>query len=186
MKAFPLDDAARILHHSSGGPPPPLRGDGYAPVLAPLATCVAACLAAQIRLLAHQYAVARNFHPAALIPWLDWAGVGTSSRAERQSVIEIERDGRLGIDLKFGSITFKEEEKGRFAVALVDVLVGAAGEVGTRVQMEVKVPADPETESILAVTEACRTHIVAILRAAADTLDRTSARALVFHGAEAA
>ena len=92
-------------------------------------------------------------------------------------MIEIERDGRVGIDLKFGSITFKQEETTSYAVALVDVIV----ESGTRVQMEVKIAADPETASIIAVTEMFRTHIVATLRAAADTFDATTSHALLFH-----
>ena len=116
-----------------------------------------------------------------MIPWLHWVGFGASGEQERQFVIEIERDGRVGIDLKFGSIAFKEEAAGSYAVALVDVIVDDGRSGGTRVQMEVKVAADPEAESILGVTDKCRAHIAATLRAAADTFDTTTARELLFH-----
>lgn len=139
------------------------------------------CATAQMRFFVAHLEMVRNFHRIALIPWLPRTGGGARCNDERQSVIKIERDGKVGIDLKFGTITFKQEDTKSYAVALIDVLVGGSGEIGTRVQMEIKVAADPETESIVAVTETCRAHIVATLRAAADTFDATTARALLFH-----
>ena len=101
-------------------------------------------------------------------------------------MVEIERDGRVGIDLKFGTITFQEHADGAHAVALIDVIIPTAGpQPSTRVQLEVKIPVDPEVDPILGITERCRTHIVATLRAAADTFDTATARALLFHGGTA-
>ncbi len=95
-------------------------------------------------------------------------------------MIEIERDGRVGIDLKFGTITFKEDGGTTYAIALVDVIVETANHSGTRVQLDVKVPADPAVDSIIAVTDKCRLQIAALLRGAADIFEATTAHALVF------
>lgn len=167
------------------------KGDKAEPRL-PLSRLVEAAAqgtAASLRLLATNFRLARNFQQTIRIPRESETDGGTAFDEEGRSVVEIERDGRIGIDLKFGSITFKEEETGTFAVALVDVIVAAADmapESDTRVQMNVRIAADPEKDSILCVTEAFRSHIVKTLRAAADTLDEASARTLLFYQPEAA
>ena len=142
-----------------------------------------------LRLFALNFALARNFHQSVSIPSHVGAVAGLA-RDERgqHPLIDVERDDRIGIDLKFGSITFKEEAGGTYAVALVDVMVtnsDMAPEADTRVQMNIRLAADPETDSILALTERFRAHMIKTLRAAAETLDATSARALVFHQPEA-
>lgn len=103
----------------------------------------------------------------------------------RPSVIESERDGKIGIDLKFGSLTFRQEGDTTYAEALVDVIVGTADmapEHDTRVQMSVKFRADPETDSVLDVTERCRAQIVSTLRAAAEAVDAVTSRTLLYEG----
>lgn len=147
--------------------------------------------ATQMHLFANAVSAARNFQDAASIPLPQAGGASDAANAsiahgsdtkEGQSVVDIERDARVGIDLKIGTLTFQEGPEGEFAAALVDVIVGGAEpNRGTRVQMEIKVPARAEADSILAVTEACRRQIVGTLRAAAEKLDAMSARDLVFH-----
>jgi hypothetical protein len=152
---------------------------------APLSLTVemmSAFAATQMRLFGSYLGMVRNFHQVGAIPSRERAGLGVASVEERASVVEIERDGKVGIDLKFGTITFEKEEAASYAVALVDVIVGTSAGSGTRVQMEIKVPADVEVDSVVGVTEKCRAHIVGTLRAAADTFDATTAQALLFHG----
>ena len=140
--------------------------------------------AGQMHLFADVLGLARNFQRTWSIPWsipgANEPGNGAASGQERHDVVEIERDGRVGIDLKFGSIVFRQEPDGAYAHALVDVIVAGEHKSGTRVQMELKVPAAPDSESIVAVTEKCRLQIIANLRAAADRFDGTTASALVF------
>lgn len=148
-----------------------------------------ACTSAAFRLFAANLSYARNFCEMSSIPFPSGDGARLAPASRGQPVIEIERDGRIGIDLKFGSITFKEEGNATFAEALVDVLVAAADmspDSDTRVQMSIKIAADPDRDTILGVTEAIRSHIVKTLRAAADTLDEASARTLLFYQPEAA
>ena len=94
------------------------------------------------RLFALNFALARNFHQSVSIPSHVGAVAGMA-RDERgqHPLIDVERDDRIGIDLKFGSITFKEEAGGTYAVALVDVMVAAADmapEADTRLQMNIR------------------------------------------------
>lgn len=149
--------------------------------------------ATQMHLFANAFSAARNLQGAGSIPLPQPEGAADASPAstaednvtkEGQSVVDIERDARVGIDLKIGTLTFQEGPEGEFAAALVDVIVaGPEANRGTRVQMEIKIPTQAETQSIMAVTEACRQQIVGTLRAAADKLDAMSARELVFHKA---
>lgn len=167
------------------------KGDEAEPgvPLSRLVEAAAQGTASSLRLLAANFRLARNFQEMIRIPRLAETDGGTAFDEKGRSVVEIERDGRIGIDLKFGSITFKEEATGTFAIALVDVIVASpdmAPESDTRVQMNVRIAADPDKDSILGVTEAFRRHIVKTLRAAADTLDDASARTLLFYQPDAA
>jgi hypothetical protein len=137
-----------------------------------------------MNLFATSLGMVRNFQRALTIPSGDQFDTRVALAEEGQAVREIERDGKVAVDLKFGSIKFKRGEGGSLACALIDVLVDGDEPGGTRVQMDVKVPADPQAESLLAVTDKCRTRIIATLRAAADTFEATSADDLLFHEGE--
>lgn len=93
---------------------------------------------------------------------------------------EIERDGAITINVGFGNITFAKDERGPFAVAMVDVAIETAAGADDRIEMSVRVPSEPDRDTILVVVERCRAHLVGTLRSAATHLDDRTAEDLLF------
>lgn len=91
----------------------------------------------------------------------------------------------VAIDAGFGSIRFIKEDLETFACVSVDVTIldlSFGTEVENKIAMTVKFAASPETETVIAIIDQARGHIIERLRSAANVVEGKSAAALLFGG----
>lgn len=89
----------------------------------------------------------------------------------------------IGIDVAFGTIRFTKEAAGTFACVAVDVTIldlSSGTEAANKIQMAVKFTADPESETVVAIIDKARGHIIERLRSATYVVEGKSATALLF------
>jgi hypothetical protein len=101
------------------------------------------------------------------------------------SVSEHAPDQTVAIDAAFGSIRFIKEDGRTFACVSVDVTIldtSSGTEVENKIEMTVKFAAAPESETVMAIIDTARGHIIERLRSAASVVEGKSASALLFGG----
>ena len=102
-----------------------------------------------------------------------------------RSVNDPNRDTAALIDVQFGSIKFLQKKAGAIACVTVDVTFPNADPGDGALAMEVEFPADPETETILAIVETGRLKAIERLKSVARQLEAKSAAMLLFGQADA-
>ncbi len=92
---------------------------------------------------------------------------------------DVERDSSITINVGYGNITFSREEGDAFASAIIDLCIGSpCGE--DRIELALKIPAAPETETIATIVERSRVRIATVLRQAAAHFEAETAESLLY------
>ncbi len=95
----------------------------------------------------------------------------------------IVQDDAISIDLQFGTIKFVRGGSATYAMVNVEVSIEDATfalDPGTKIVMDFRFPADPDTETIATVTENARAHIIKRLRSAVEILEGKSSESLLY------
>lgn len=144
---------------------------------------------AQVRHAQNVIAMADTVTRAYFVTLMLWQACFQIHEPEQQegppSVSEHAPEKTVAIDVAFGSIRFSNDEAGTFACASVDVTIldlSSGTETENKVQMTVKFAANPDTETVMAIIDKARGHIIERLRSAANVVEGKSAAALLFGG----
>ena len=92
---------------------------------------------------------------------------------------DIERDSSITINLGYGNITFSRDAGGSYASAIIDLSIeSSCGE--DRIEIALKLPASPDTETIVAIVEKSRQRLASVLREAAAHFEAETAEGLLY------
>ncbi|WP_158810492.1 hypothetical protein [Beijerinckia sp. L45] len=144
---------------------------------------------AQVRRAQHVIAMADTVTQACFATLMLWHAYFQNREPAKQEgspfVSEHTPEETVSIDVAFGSIRFTKEAAGTFASVSVDVTIldlSSGLETENKIQMAVKFSAAPEAETVVAIIDKARGHIIERLRSAASVVEGKSAEALLFGG----
>jgi hypothetical protein len=135
----------------------------------------------------HVIAMADTVTRACFATLMAWGGYAVNSDSAKQAgsvnVKEDVSEMTIAIDVAFGSIRFNKIAGATVASVSVDVTiidVSSGTEMENNVQMTVEFPAAPESESVVAIVDKARGHVIERLRSATTIIEGKSASALLF------
>jgi hypothetical protein len=142
---------------------------------------------ANLRQVRHVIAITESVTQAWFAPLMLWHADRRLYEPAQQEglppVSEHAPEDTIAIDAAFGAVRFVREGAETFACVSVDVTIldlSSGTEADNKVQMTIKFPAAPATETVMAVIEKARAHIIARLRSAANVVEGKTADALLY------